>query len=104
MAGFVISLGQDDRILCQGTLSEALNSNKVLLKEVEAGEAEVAKADETIDDVEWLARAGSEGWGVLMKDERIRYRPGERAALIKHKVRAFCLASGNLRALDMAQL
>jgi hypothetical protein len=61
-------------------------------------------ADETIADVDWLARAGGEGWAALMKDERIRYRPVERAALIKHKVQAFCLTSGNLRALDMAQL
>jgi PIN like domain len=30
-------------------------------------------ADETIADVDWLARAGHEGWVVLMKDERIRY-------------------------------
>ena len=51
MAGFVISLGQDGRILCQGTLSEALKFNKAFLKEVEAGEAEVAMADETIDDI-----------------------------------------------------
>lgn len=60
--------------------------------------------DETIADVDWLARAGREGWVVLMKDERIRYRPVERAAFIDHEVRAFCLTSGNLRAQDMAGL
>ena len=51
MADFVVSLGQDGRILSQGTLSEALKSNKALLKGVKAEEAEVVKADETIDDV-----------------------------------------------------
>ena len=61
-------------------------------------------ADETIPDVDWLARAGREGWVVLMKDDRIRYRPVERAAVIDHGVRAFCLTSGNLRARDMAAL
>jgi len=61
-------------------------------------------ADETIDDVDWLTRAGREGWVVLMKDERIRYRPAERTALVNHRVRAFCLTSGNLRAAEMAQL
>jgi len=61
-------------------------------------------ADETIPDVDWLARAGREGWVVLMKDDRIRYRPVERAAVIDHHVRAFCLTSGNLRARDMAEL
>jgi hypothetical protein len=39
-----------------------------------------------------------------MKDERIRYRPAERAAVILYNVRAFCLTSGNLRAADMAEL
>jgi hypothetical protein len=61
-------------------------------------------ADETVADVEWLARAGGEEWVVLMKDERIRYRPAERGALVAHGVRAFCLTSGNLRAAEMAQL
>ena len=60
--------------------------------------------DETIADVTWLARAGDEGWVVLMKDERIRYRPAESAVLTQHCVRAFCLTSGNVRAADMAQL
>ena len=41
---------------------------------------------------------------VLMKDDRIRYRPVECAAVIDHNVRAFCLTSGNLRARDMAEL
>lgn len=49
-------------------------------------------------------RAGREGWVVLMKDERIRYRPAERAAVVDYGVRAFCLTSGNLRAQDMAGL
>lgn len=60
--------------------------------------------DENVADVDWLACAGQEGWVVLMKDERIRYRPVETAALIDHGVRAFCLANGNLRAAEMAQL
>lgn len=60
-------------------------------------------ADETIADTEWLARAGQQGWVVLMKDDRIRYRPAERAAVLEHRVQAFCLSSGNLRAAEMAQ-
>ncbi|MDQ3052418.1 MAG: hypothetical protein M3R66_00865 [Actinomycetota bacterium] len=59
-------------------------------------------ADEDVDDVDWLTRAGQEGWAVLMKDERIRYRPAEHATVITHNVRAFCLTSGNLRAAAMA--
>lgn len=53
-------------------------------------------------DVEWLQLAGRQGWRVLMKDERIKYRTAERQALIAHGVRAFCLTSGNLTAQAMA--
>ncbi len=59
-------------------------------------------ADEQVSDVDWLGHAGDRGWPVLMKDDRIRYRPAERAAVIAHGVQAFCLSSGNLRALAMA--
>lgn len=60
-------------------------------------------ADEQVSDETWLERAGAEDWVVLMKDERIRYRPAERAALMTHRVRAFCLTRGNLLAAAMAQ-
>jgi hypothetical protein len=59
-------------------------------------------ADERVADVEWLIYAGSRGWPVLMKDERIRYRPAERAALVAHRVQAFFLTSGSLPAAAMA--
>jgi hypothetical protein len=61
-------------------------------------------ADEDVSDVEWLTRAGHEGWPVLMKDERIRYRPAERDAVLAAGVQAFCLVKGNLRASAMADL
>jgi hypothetical protein len=61
-------------------------------------------ADEAVADVDWLELAGRNGWSVLMKDERIRYRPAERAAVSAHGVRAFCLTSGNLTAEHMADL
>ena len=60
--------------------------------------------DEDVADVDWLELAGTQGWVVLMKDERIRYRPAERRAVVDHKVMAFCLTSGNLRAQQMAGL
>lgn len=60
-------------------------------------------ADEGVADGEWLKLAGQRGWPVLMKDERIRYRPAERAAVVAHRVQAFCLTGGNLRAAAMAE-
>lgn len=60
-------------------------------------------ADEAVADTDWLELAGQRGWPVLMKDERIRYRPAERAAVVAQRVQAFCLTGGNLRAAAMAE-
>lgn len=62
------------------------------------------RADEDVDDVDWLALAGGNGWPVLMKDAEIQRRAAERAALVSARVRAFCLASGNLTSAAMAEL
>ncbi len=43
------------------------------------------------DDETWLAEAGRRGMVVLTKDARIRYRSGERRAILAAKVRCFCL-------------
>lgn len=59
--------------------------------------------DEDVEDVEWLELCGREGWIALTKDRRVRYRRYEIAAVRRHRVRAFALASGNLRAVDQAQ-
>jgi hypothetical protein len=59
-------------------------------------------ADEGVEDIDWLSHAGDQGWPVLLKDDRIRYRPAERAAMIAHDVQAFCLSTGNLRASALA--
>lgn len=56
-------------------------------------------------DPEWLTHAGRHGWVVVMRDKRVRKRPGERQALIAHGVKAFCLTgAGNYsswRILDL---
>jgi hypothetical protein len=53
-------------------------------------------ADEDVADIEWLTLAGTRGWAVLMKDDRIRRRPAELAALKAAGVHAFCIANANL--------
>jgi len=54
-------------------------------------------------DEDWLPEVGQRGWIVFTKDDRIRYRPIEHAALIRARVAMFTLASGNLRGEEMAQ-
>jgi predicted nuclease of predicted toxin-antitoxin system len=56
------------------------------------------------DDEVWLAEAGAQGWIVLMKDDRIRYRPRERAALQAAGVQAFALTNANLTGDEQARL
>jgi hypothetical protein len=57
---------------------------------------------DTDDDV-WLRAAGTNDWVVLMKDDRIRYRPGEQRAVIESGVRCFCLnPSKGMTGEDMA--
>ncbi len=42
-------------------------------------------AHDTPDDV-WLAEVGRRGWTALTHDKRIRYKPNERDAVIRHNV------------------
>ncbi|MGH6610968.1 MAG: hypothetical protein ACRECQ_12010 [Burkholderiaceae bacterium] len=55
-------------------------------------------------DVEWLATAGRERWIVLTRDQNIRRRPLELAAVRTHRVVMFVLSRGNLSAQESAQI
>lgn len=59
---------------------------------------------EAVPDVEWLDLVGRRHWAVLMKDDKIRYRIAEISSLKSAGVHAFCIANGNLRAAEMAEL
>ena len=50
IADFVISLGTDGRITSQGSIANALNSNKKLAAEVAREEAEMEKAEATVNE------------------------------------------------------
>jgi predicted nuclease of predicted toxin-antitoxin system len=56
------------------------------------------------DDRIWLRAVGERGWVVLTKDQRLRYRPLEIAALRASKARVFVLVAGNLRGRDIASV
>lgn len=59
--------------------------------------------DEQVADVEWLELCGREGWPVLTKDRRLRYRPAEIAAIRRFGVQAFALTSASLTGAEQAQ-
>lgn len=53
----------------------------------------------------WLPKVGQRDWAVVMRDKRIRSRPGERELLRRHRIRAFCLTgSGDQSSWEMLQL
>lgn len=55
-------------------------------------------------DTEWLAVAGAEGWLVLTRDQNIRRRPNELAAVKSAGVCLFVLGQGNLSAAETARI
>ena len=58
---------------------------------------------EDIDDSDWLAHIGSKGWCLVTRDDRIRYRPAESAALREHGVGAFFMGGKNLNRCQLIQ-
>ncbi|HXL14914.1 MAG TPA: DUF5615 family PIN-like protein [Methylomirabilota bacterium] len=55
-------------------------------------------------DETWLQRAGDEGWMVITKDRKIRYRRNELQAARRRKVGIFVLLAKNLTGEGMAEL
>jgi predicted nuclease of predicted toxin-antitoxin system len=57
-----------------------------------------------VSDNEWLAVAGAEGWVVLTRDQNIRRRLNELAAVKAARVCMFVLGQGNLSAAETARI
>lgn len=53
-------------------------------------------------DPQWIAEAGRRGWVVVTRDQKIRHRPNELAAVRAAKVHLFALTSGNLSSAETA--
>ena len=66
---------------------------------VEIHDDHFARAEE---DRVWLRAVGERGWVVLTKDQKLRYRPLEIAALRGSNARVFVLTAGNLRGTEIA--
>jgi hypothetical protein len=67
---------------------------------VEIHDDHFARDDE---DSIWLREVGRRGWVVPTKDQRLRYRPSEVAALRVSRARVFILVAGNLRGSEIAE-
>lgn len=52
--------------------------------------------DQDVADTQWIEEATKQGWPILMKDKRIRYRPAEIRAVIEHKAKCFVVTRGDL--------
>lgn len=60
------------------------------------------KAAQSLLDTEWISRLAEVSPIVLMKDDRIRYRPAEQRAFQQAGLRGFVLTNGNLNRAEMA--
>ncbi len=58
--------------------------------------------DRDAEDRVWLRDVGARGWVIRTKDQRLRYRPLELAALRSSRARVFILVAGNLRGSEIA--
>ncbi len=56
------------------------------------------------EDVDWIAEVGRRGWVAVTRDQRIRHRPNELAAVRAAGLHLFALTSGNLSAAQTAQV
>ena len=88
-------------------LDRSLGKKKVAQALRQAGAVVEVHADHfpaDARDEDWLRVVGSRGWIVLTKDERIRYRPNERSALLRSGVRAFILTARDLTGEEMGEV
>jgi len=53
-------------------------------------------------DEDWIAEVGRRGWAIVTRDQNIRRRPNELAAVRQAAVHLFALTSGNLSATETA--
>ena len=87
-----------DRDICSRKLEDALSS---------AGIAFATHRDhfeKDTPDEAWIPQVGQCGWWVLTRDQRIRHRPNELAAVRAASLHMFVLTSGNLSSAETAEL
>ena len=76
--------------------SSVLGAALILSKEwssiVYPGHPDWPLKPDAADEV-WLALVGSLEWVAVFRDRRIRYRPAERNALVRHEVRAVSITT-----------
>jgi hypothetical protein len=78
-----------DRSLGRKAVPEALRADDWEI--ITLAEHYGVPADEQVADVEWIREAAEQGWPILMKDKRIRYRQAERQAVIEHGAHCFVI-------------
>lgn len=90
-----------DRSLGRIQLPELLRAAGVQL--VTLAEHYGRPQDQHVEDTTWIVDAAGQQWISFMKDEHIRRRPAEQAAIHASRAQCFCLANANLRADEMAR-
>jgi len=58
---------------------------------------------EDLADETWIPEVTARGWIILLKDDRVRSNPAERAAILDSAARVFCVTRGNLTGVTQAE-
>jgi hypothetical protein len=88
-------------------LDRSIDSNAVCTALVSAG-LNVERHSAHFNDVEldtvWLPEVARRGWISFTRDDRIRYRPIERQAIVQSQARVFCVVSSGLTGSQLGSL
>lgn len=98
--------GLPDRyFIDENMLSVGYALNAVRADIVHPGHGDCPEIPHGTKDRVWLPKVGARSWAVILRDKRIRSRPGERELLRRHHIRAFCLTgSGDQTSWQMLDL
>jgi PIN like domain len=99
------SPSQPDRLIF---FTDANLGRRIVPEALRAAGEEVKVHDDCFaagtQDLVWLRKVGRNGWIVLTKDSRIRYRRNEMEALLSSGTRSFVLVSRNMPGVEIAKI
>jgi hypothetical protein len=90
-----------DRGLGRYTVAQALRAEGLV---VETMFERYPETEELLADEVWIREVTAEGLVILMKDDAIRRKPAERAAILDSGAKAFVITNAHLTGQQMASL
>lgn len=90
-----------DRSLGRHVVADALRAEGLVVQTLAERYPE---REELVADELWIREATADGLVILMKDDRIRRKPGQRRAILESGARAFVVTNASLTGHQLAEL